>query len=93
MHYIFKLDPKKPPSPPPERSSIDLREDLSEKNTDAIEAAIIIRNYCAGRTCEKCCFGDVNNNYCVFTQRIIPSEWNLGFAAMKKKNRTVKKND
>lgn len=25
MHYIFKLDPKKPPSPPPERSSIDLR--------------------------------------------------------------------
>jgi hypothetical protein len=27
-----------------------LREDLSEKNTDAIEAAIIIRNYCAGRT-------------------------------------------
>lgn len=31
MHYIFKLDPKKPPSPPPERSSIDLREDLSEK--------------------------------------------------------------
>ena len=45
MHYIFKLDPKKPPSPPPERSSID----------------------------------------CVFTQRIIPSEWNLGFAAMKKR--------
>lgn len=88
MHYIFKLDPKKPPSPPPERSSIDLREDLSEKNTDAIEAAIIIRNYCAGRTCEKCCFGDVNNKYCVFTQRIIPSEWNLGFAAMKK-DRTV----
>ena len=34
MHYIFKLDPKKPPSPPPERSSIDLREDLSEKNTE-----------------------------------------------------------
>ena len=35
--------------------------------------------------CEKCCFGDVNNKYCVFTQRIIPSEWNLGFAAMKKR--------
>lgn len=56
---------------------------MKVKHTEAIEAAIIIRNYCAERTCEKCCFGDVKNKYCVFTRRIIPSEWDLSFAAMK----------